>query len=91
MSYHIKFSTQFKKDVKRCQKRGYDTNLLNKAMELLRKEGKLPAKYKTHPLSGNYKDRLECHIKPDWLLIWKQDDKNKTIYLAHTGTHADLF
>ncbi|MFN4764653.1 type II toxin-antitoxin system YafQ family toxin [Gillisia sp. Q332] len=46
---------------------------------------------KSHKLSGNYKGRWECHIKPDWLLIWKQDDTKKEIYLERTGTHSDLF
>jgi mRNA interferase YafQ len=51
----------------------------------------LPAMYKPHVLSGDYSKHWECHIKPDWLLIWKQDEENKEIYLIRTGTHSDLF
>ena len=91
MGYEIDFSGKFKKDVKRCQKRGYNMPSLDKAMLLLRTSGKLPAKYSTHRLSGDYNGFLECHIKPDWLLIWKQDDIKKEIYLDRTGTHSDLF
>ncbi len=47
--------------------------------------------YKTHKLQGNYFEFLECHIQPNWLLIWEQDDNNKIIYLTRTGTHSDLF
>jgi len=53
--------------------------------------GKLPPKYKPHILSGNYSGHWECHIKPDWLLIWLQDDNSKTITFVRTGTHSDLF
>lgn len=66
-------------------------SLLNKSMELLRKKGKLPEKYLPHKLKGNYNKRSECHLKPDWLLIWKQDDTKKKIILERTGTHSDLF
>lgn len=52
---------------------------------MLRKTGKLPQKYKTHRLIGNYEGFLECHLKPDWLLIWEQNEETKTIYLAPNG------
>lgn len=91
MAYEVGFSHKFKKDVKRCGKRDYEMSLLNKAMELLRQEGELPAKYESHKLGGNYKGRWECHIKSDWLLIWQQDESKKEIYLERTGTHSDLF
>ena len=65
--------------------------LLNKTMELLRKKGELPEQYLSHKLKGNYNNRWECHLKPDWLLIWKQDDVKKEIVLERTGTHSDLF
>jgi len=58
---------------------------------LLEKQGKLPAKYKPHVLKGNFKNYWECHIQPDWLLIWKQDEPIKLITLTSTGTHSDLF
>jgi len=53
--------------------------------------GKLPAKYKTHKLTGNYSGCLECHIQPDWLLVWKQNDNLLQLLFTDTGTHADLF
>lgn len=58
---------------------------------MLQESGQLPVNYKPHKLSGNYKECWECHIKPDWLLIWKQNDKELTLLLLDTGTHSDLF
>lgn len=89
--YKISRFNSFKKDFKRCQKRHYDMELLAAVVARLAKSGKLPAKYKPHKLTGNYVDRWECHIKPDWLLIWKQDEEEKEIILDRTGTHSDLF
>lgn len=89
--YNISFSNQFKKDFKKCQKRGYKMSLLEQVLIILREKGKLPKEYKPHILTGNYSGFLECHIKPDWLLIWWQDDAEKEIRLDRTGTHADLF
>lgn len=89
--YSIAYSSTFKKDIRRCKKRHYDLNLLKKVLTQLVEEGKLQAKYKPHKLSGNYKGFWECHIKPDWLLIWQQDDEEKVIRLDRTGTHSDLF
>jgi mRNA interferase YafQ len=89
--YHLSYSTQFKKDIKRCQKRKYDFTLFKKVIELLEELGKLPPIYKPHILSGDYSKHWECHIKPDWILIWTQDDINKEIYIVRTGTHSDLF
>ena len=91
MSYAIEFSRQFKKDAKRCRKRNYDIASLEVVLKFLRKSGKLSLKYKPHKLAGNYKGFWECHIKPDWLLFWQQDDENKLIRLDRTGTHSDLF
>ena len=89
--YIISFSTQFKKDYKRCIKRNYNISLLEKTLELLRENGNLPNKYKPHLLSGDYVNFWECHIKADWLLIWFQDDERREIYLDRLGTHSDLF
>jgi mRNA interferase YafQ len=91
MNYTIQFSGQFKKDTKLCLKRNFDIELLDKVLLQLREYQELPKEYKPHKLSGNYKGRWECHIKPDWLLIWKQNDVDKIIYLERTGTHSDLF
>ena len=89
--YEIKYTNRFKKDVKRCQKRGLDLKLLRDVVDILATTGSLPPKYKAHPLSGNYKNRMECHIQPDWLLIWMQNDKELVLLFTETGTHSDLF
>ena len=85
----LEYTTQFKRDLKLSKKRGKDTNKLDKIVELLLKEKSLPEKYRDHPLSGNYKDHRECHIEPDWLLIYLQS--KAILALVRTGSHADLF
>ena len=87
----IKYHTSFKKDYKRIVKRGYDLSLLEKVIELLANEEKLPEKYKEHNLSGDYKEFRECHILPDWLLIYKIEDDNLILSLSRTGSHSDIF
>ena len=82
-------STQFKRDLRRCVKRGYDLNLLQAIIETLRIPKALPPKNKDHNLSGDYAGFRECHILPDWLLTYYVD--GNTIYLDRTGTHSDLF
>ncbi len=91
MKYTLSFTSQFKRDFKTIQKRRYDLNLLENVFTQLQSGEKLPDKLKPHKLSGNYADCWECHIKPDWLLIWKQNDPAKEIQLVRTGTHSDLF
>lgn len=85
----IRYSTRFKKDFKICVKRGYKMALLQQAIDTLRIPAPLPVKNKDHNLSGNYSGYRECHIEPDWLLIYKQTDTE--LLLDRTGTHADLF
>lgn len=70
MSYQINYTTQFEKDVKRCVKRGLDISLLKNVIAILAESGKLPIQFKPHKLKGNYSGLWECHIKPDWLLVW---------------------
>ena len=89
--YSIEFTNRFKKDMKRCQKRGHNMSELKSIIDLLQKTGKLPQIYKPHKLSGNYAGMWECHIKPDWLLVWKQDNDIMTLIMMSTGTHSDLF
>lgn len=91
MSYIIRYSSNFKKAYKRCKKRGLDMLLLKEVIRILSKEGKLPPTYHAHTLQGKYKDLWECHIQPDWLLIWEQNDKEFILYFLSTGTHSDLF
>ena len=85
----LKSSTRFRKDYKICVKRGYDMRILNDIVDILRKPDKLPEKNKDHNLTGNLKGYRECHIMPDWLLIYEISDNE--LYLSRTGTHADLF
>ena len=85
----VRYSTQFKKDVKLVANRGCKMTRLYEVMKALENEEVLDAKYKEHPLVGNYKGFLECHIEPDWLLIYKIHGQD--LYFARTGTHSDLF
>jgi mRNA interferase YafQ len=89
--YHLKITTKFKKDFKLCEKRGYDLDLFDKVLDIIIIPEKLSSNFKQHQLKGNYANHWECHIKPDWLLIWFQDDENKEITLVRIGTHSDLF
>ena len=91
MSYIIRYSSNFKKAYKRCKKRGLDMLLLKEVIRILSDEGKLPPTYHAHTLQGKYKDLWECHIQPDWLLVWEQNDKEFILYFLSTGTHSDLF
>ena len=86
---NVIYSGQFKKDYKRCQKRGFDIHLLQSIVAVLAIPAPLPPKNKDHDLKGNYNGRRECHITPDWLLIYEMDGDD--LYLDRTGTHADLF
>ena len=83
------YTTQFKRDYKLQQKRHNDLNLLDDVMKILAKEEPLPAKNRDHHLQGDYKGYRECHIEPDWLLIYKIE--GESIYFVRTGTHSDLF
>lgn len=82
-------SVKFKKDYRLCIKRGYDLNLLQATVDTLRIPEPLSPKNKDHPLSGNHTGERECHIAPDWLLIYRINSDE--LYLIRTGTHADLF
>lgn len=91
MKYAIKPSKRFEKDLKRCEKRGYDMRLIKEVITLLAETGSLPAIYRPHKLSGDYAGCWECHIKPDWLLLWEQYDNELVLLLTSTGSHSDLF
>lgn len=91
MKYAVKPTTKFQKDLKRIQKRGYDTSLLTEVIKKLAAGEQLPEKNKDHALSGNFVGCRECHITPDWLLIYEIVDKELILYLTRTGTHSDLF
>ena len=89
--YGIVLTSMFKKDLKLAKKRGYDLSLLNRVVDMLAMGQPLAEKYKDHSLIGNYKGCRECHITPDWLLIYEVSDKELILYLTRTGTHSDLF
>ena len=91
MKYRILYTGQFKRSYKRCQKRGLPMDTLEKVVTLLAQNGSLPSSYRPHKLSSDYANCWECHIEPDWLLVWKQDDSELTLLLLQTGTHADIF
>jgi mRNA interferase YafQ len=85
----IEYSNTFKKNVKLMQKRGKDMNKLKTVTELLVNGKALPQKYRDHSLVGRYINHKECHIEPDWLLIYRIE--NDTIFFEEMGTHSDLF
>lgn len=85
----VRYSSKFKKDFKVCVKRHYKLDLLQQVIDTLRIPEPLPVQNSDHDLSGNYSDYRECHISPDWLLIYCQ--RGQELYLYRTGTHADLF
>lgn len=89
--YKIKYTGNFKKDLKSIEKRGYRTELLEEVVEKLANNETLPAKYCDHALSGKYEGCRECHIRPDWLLIYRVRKDILYLYLTRTGTHSDLF
>ena len=84
-------STRFKKDYKLAQKRGYNMDLLKEVIDILANGDQLPEKYFDHPLSGDYRGSRECHIEPDWLLIYRIEKDLLVLGLTRTGTHSDLF
>jgi mRNA interferase YafQ len=87
----IEYSTRFKKDYKLVKKRGYNIGLLEEVLEILCEEKPLPQKYRNHFLVGNYDGQRECHITPDWLLIYKIESERLILSLTRTGTHSDLY
>ena len=87
----VRFSARFKKDFKTIVKRGYDVSLFEKVRDMLRAQETLPEEYRDHTLKGNYIGHRECHITPDWLLIYKIEQDILTLSLTRTGTHSDLF
>ena len=87
----IVYHSQFKKDYKLALKRGCKAELLTEVISLLAHEQPLPSKNKDHALTGNYKGFRECHIQPDWLLIYRVFEGKLVLTLTRTGSHSDLF
>lgn len=88
---NVVLSNHFKKDLKAIAKRGYDLDLLESIVNKLASHQPLPKKNKDHPLSGNYIGFRECHIQPNWLLVYRYEDNDLILFLSRTGTHPDLF
>lgn len=91
MKYYIERTQQFKKDYKLAQKQGLDMEKLKEVITLLAEGKSLPKNNKDHQLKSNYKDHRECHIEPDWLLIYKIKEDALILTLVRTGTHSKLF
>lgn len=91
MAYTVRTTKQFEKDFKRCIKRGYNMSLIQNAISQLEEYGSMHMKYHAHKLTGDRQGQWECHIQPDWLMIWEQNDTELTLLFLQTGTHSDLF
>ena len=91
MSYRIQATHQYDKDVKLAKKRGLEIDKLIEVVCKLANDESLPAKNKDHALTGNYSGCRECHISPDWLLIYQKAEEIKLLTLIRTGSHSDLF
>lgn len=91
MKCSIQFTNQFKKDLKLAKKQGKDLDKLFEVINILADEEKLDTKFKDHDLSGSYKGTRECHIEPDWLLIYEIDNNTLILMLYRLGTHSELF
>ena len=85
------YTKQFEKDLKLSQKRGKDLKKMKTVVEMLLSSNPLPLKCRDHWLSGNYAGRRECHIEPDWLLVYKPHPEENAIIFDRLGTHSDLF
>lgn len=91
MQYELILTGKFKKSLKLAKKRGWDLKLLDKVITMLQNDIPLEEKYRDHELKGRYQGFRECHIQPDWLLIYLKENEVLTLTLVDTGTHADLF
>ena len=90
MKYVIKVTSQFKQDLKTVKKRGYRKELLEDVVQLLAEGAALPPQYRDHDLSGSWKGFRECHITPDWLLVYQIFEETLILSLTRTGSHSDL-
>ena len=91
MKYKIKFTSRFKKDLKQAKKQGKDIEKLFDVIEKIANDETLDEKYRDHSLVGNYKGARECHIEPDFLLIYEKIEEVLVLSLVRTGSHSDLF
>ncbi len=91
MSYEVKFTTQFKKDIKLAKKQNKNLDALHEVVEKLANDIPLDAKYRDHALTGNYATYRECHIEPDWLLVYRKEQDVLVLLLYRLGSHSNLF
>lgn len=91
MKYDIQFTSQFKKDIKLAKKQHKDLDKLFEVISILANGGVLETKYRDHNLTGNYKGTRECHVEPDWLLIYEIQNDVLVLLLYRLGTHSELF
>ena len=91
MKYEVKYTAGFKKDYKNLVKRKMDVSKVHEVIEMLASGNTLPGKYRDHALSGDYQGTRECHIRPDWLLIYSISNEKLILELMRTGSHSDLF
>ena len=89
--YELHVTSQFKRDLKRCKRRWLPLDELWSVIGRLLNGEALEEKYHAHILTGDRKGQWECHIQPDWLLIWEQRDQELILIMLNTGTHSDLF
>jgi mRNA interferase YafQ len=88
--YKLALTSRFNNDLKKILKRGYDLQELHRVINLLQADITLPNKYRDHALGGNWNGHRECHVRPDWLLIYKVENNVLVLTLVRTGTHSDL-
>ena len=89
--YTVQTTSQFRRDVKRCQRQGKDMALFRALNELLLAGETLPTRYRDHALIGNWQGHRDCHLAPDWLLIYRIDEAAQEIEYVRMGSHADIF
>lgn len=89
--YNLRYTNKIQRNIKLMKKRGKDLDKLKIVLKLLQQGAELPAKYKDHALTGNYAGCRECHIEPDWLLVYEILNNELVILLLTTGSHSDLF
>lgn len=89
--YNIVLTNAFRRDYKAIHRRGYKTELLREVVTILASGETLPERYRDHALTGEYLGCRECHIRPDWLLIYQIKDDELILFLTRTGSHSDLF
>ena len=91
--YHVQYTSRFKKEFKKVLKQGKDENLFLEVLNVIANGKELAEKYKNHKLINNkiFKECYECHIQPDWLLVYKVQDNKLVLLLFATGSHSDLF